>query len=68
MLLMVKSIPGDALHSLTESGLMPFFYTLRKIIFRSDTDIWAVLIYRHFKEAKEYLTIYFPSVHICIPT
>lgn len=52
MLLMVKSIPGDTLYSLTESGLMPFFYTLRQIIFRSDTDVWAVLIYRHFKEVK----------------
>lgn len=29
MLLMVKSIPGDTLYSLTESGLMPFFYTIK---------------------------------------
>ena len=37
MLLMVNSIPGDTLCSLTESD--------RNAIFRSDTDFWAVLIY-----------------------
>lgn len=37
MLLMVNSIAGDALYSLTES--------VRNVIFGSDTDFWAVLIY-----------------------
>lgn len=52
MVLMVKSISGDTVYSLIESDLMPFFYMLRKVIFRFDINFWAAPIYSHFEGSK----------------
>lgn len=49
---MVKSTTGDTFYSLTEGDRMPFFYTLRKVIFRFDIDFWTAPIYSHFNSGK----------------